>query len=149
KTYNGTSDSNDVANSLCLDNTGNVYVTGWSRGINSNADITTIKYSQLIGIIPISSEIPNEYSLSQNYPNPFNPVTKIRFSIPPYKGGKGDVILKVYDIQGRQVAVLLNENKQPGTYEIDFDAGGLSSGIYFYKLIADGFIDTRKMILVK
>ncbi len=89
--------------------------------------------------------IPTKYFLNQNYPNPFNPSTKIRFDIIK----SGIVKLEVYDIVGRKLQTLINENLQPGTYETTFDAAGLSSGIYFYKLTTDGFSQTKKMLLLK
>jgi Secretion system C-terminal sorting domain len=88
--------------------------------------------------------------LKQNYPNPFNPETKIKFDIPSSaSSGLNAVSLKVYDIQGKQVEVLVNQNMQPGTYEIGFDGGKYSSGIYFYTLETGMFRETKKMILTK
>ncbi len=92
------------------------------------------------------------FRLEQNYPNPFNPATKIKYTIPAsYVGNENlrSVQLKVYDILGREVATLVNEKKQPGEYEVEFDAKNLTSGVYFYKLQAGNFIQTRKMILMK
>jgi hypothetical protein len=83
--------------------------------------------------------------LSQNYPNPFNPITTISFSIP----SSGFTTLKVYDILDNEVATLVNEEKPAGNYKVSFDASSLSSGIYFYRLRADSFIETRKIILSK
>ena len=98
-----------------------------------------------IGIQNISSEIPDKYSLSQNYPNPFNPSTKIRFAIP-----KNELVtLKIYDLLGREAAILVNEKLQPGTYETTFDGSSLTSGVYFYRLNAGDFKETKKMILIK
>jgi photosystem II stability/assembly factor-like uncharacterized protein len=97
-----------------------------------------------------SSEIPSTYSLSQNYPNPFNPSTTIKFSIP--ENGKlknGIVILKVYDILGNEVATLVNESLKPGTYETTFDGSMLPSGVYFYKICAGDFSETKKMLMIK
>ncbi len=104
-----------------------------------------------IGIEPISSEIPQIYELLQNYPNPFNPVTKLRFSIPLSRGvaeGRG-VFLKVFDILGKEIAVLVNENLKPGTYEIEWDASSIPSGVYFYSLITSEFTQTKKMVVIK
>jgi hypothetical protein len=90
-----------------------------------------------------------EFALSQNYPNPFNPSTKIEFRIADF----GFVSLKVYDILGNEIATLVNEEKQPGTYEVEFNSSSIkhlqSSGIYFYKLKAGSFVETKKMILLK
>ena len=92
-----------------------------------------------------------EYKLNQNFPNPFNPTTTIKYSIPNGVGSKHafTVQLKVYDILGNEVATLVNEQKAAGNYTVNFDASELSSGIYFYKLIANNFIETKKMILLK
>jgi photosystem II stability/assembly factor-like uncharacterized protein len=99
----------------------------------------------VVGINPISSQVPNEYSLKQNYPNPFNPSTTIKFSIPK----QGFVKLAVFDALGREVSILVNENLNAGNYEIDFNADNLTSGAYFYKLSSGDFVETKKMILVK
>ena len=98
-----------------------------------------------IGIQKIGKEVPENYNLSQNYPNPFNPSSKIKFQI----AEQGNVQLLVYDILGRNVATLVNEKMQPGVYEADFDGSKFSSGVYFYKLIANNFNGTKKMELVK
>lgn len=98
-----------------------------------------------IGITPISSEIPNGFSLSQNYPNPFNPSTNIEFAIPK----SGLVKLKVFDLLGGEIETLVNENLKAGIYEADFDASGLSTGIYFYRLEAGNYSETKKMMLIK
>ncbi len=87
----------------------------------------------------------NNFSLQQNYPNPFNPSTKIRFQLAEV----GFTSLKVFDVLGKEVATLVNEEKPTGNYEIEFDATGLSSGIYFYKLQSNSFVKTNKMILIK
>ncbi|MDP4115422.1 MAG: T9SS type A sorting domain-containing protein [Bacteroidota bacterium] len=86
-----------------------------------------------------------DYSLAQNYPNPFNPSTTITFSTPK----ESKVSLKVYDALGREVAVLVNDVKSAGQYHINFDGKNLSSGVYFYKLAIDGFVQTKKMMLMK
>jgi hypothetical protein len=99
--------------------------------------------------------IPSQFSLEQNYPNPFNPSTKIKFTIPhtdnPLPGGArgGLVTLKVYNLLGNEIATLVNEEKSSGEYEVTFDASGLASGTYFYKLEAGTFSQVKKMILTK
>jgi subtilisin-like proprotein convertase family protein len=104
-----------------------------------------INNSQLTAAQNISNEIPVNYDLMQNYPNPFNPVTNIRFSLPQ----KGFVTLKVFDITGREVRTLVNNEMNAGTYNVDFDASNLSSGTYFYKIETTGFSDVKKMVVVK
>ncbi len=147
QTYGGVIGSVAIA----LDASGSVYVTGTRWTTSTNPDYITIKYSQLLGIQPISSETPNKFSLSQNYPNPFNPSTIIRFAVPLNKGGNRGlfVLLKIYDILGSEVTTLVNEKLQPGKYEINFDVSKYSSGVYYYKLSAGDFIETKKMILIK
>ena len=108
----------------------------------------------LAGIVPTGSNMfkiasENEekltYELSNNYPNPFNPVTRIKYEI----ANSENVKLKVYDILGKEVANLVDAQKEAGRYEILFDASSLASGIYFYRLQAGDFVQTRKMILLK
>jgi hypothetical protein len=96
-------------------------------------------------IVEIEVGVPDEFSLSQNYPNPFNPTTSIEYRI----GNIEKVSLKVYDMLGRKVATLVNEIKEPGIYEVKFDSGNLSSGIYYYTLEAGNFRDIKKSILLK
>ncbi len=105
---------------------------------------------EIIGIQKIQTEMPLSFSLYQNYPNPFNPVTKIKFSIPPSKGARGMTArLCIYDALGREIAVLVNQQLQPGIYEVEWNASNYPSGVYFYRLETIGFIDTKKMILIK
>jgi len=85
------------------------------------------------------------YSLSQNYPNPFNPSTVISFHLRV----SGDVILKVYDVLGNEVATLVDEYKNAGSYEVEFKANNLSSGTYFYQLKTDDYLETKKIMLLK
>jgi len=99
----------------------------------------------MTGVQNISSEIPSSYSLNQNYPNPFNPTTKIKFDVVRV----GDVKIVVYDVMGREVQTLVNESLKPGTYEASFDGSQLTSGVYFYKITAGDFSQTKKMLLLK
>jgi hypothetical protein len=154
KRYNGPNDSTDYANCIATDNLGNFFVAGGSGNYNSGLDFVTIKYEKTTGIIPISNEIPSEYKLFQNYPNPFNPVTKIKFDVaghPPYPPSKGEmkVSLKIYDILGKEITTLVNEQLRPGSYEVMFDGSNLPSGVYFYQLRAGDYIETKKLILLK
>ncbi len=92
-----------------------------------------------------SSSVPVEFRLEQNYPNPFNPTTTILFALPR----RAEVKLKIYDLLGREVATLLDKELQPGEYKVNFEARGLQSGIYFYRIEASGFVQTRKLTLLK
>ena len=96
-------------------------------------------------------EFPSEFSLEQNYPNPFNPFTTIKFSIPQNVGNENfrSVQLKIYDMLGNEIATLVDEQKSPGIYEVTFDGSNLSSGVYFYQLIAGNFSQTKKFVLMK
>ncbi|MBK8552541.1 MAG: T9SS type A sorting domain-containing protein [Ignavibacteria bacterium] len=108
-------------------------------------DVKIISYN--LGPVGINTNnlIAESYSLSQNYPNPFNPVTNLEFGISKF----GFVSLKIYDVIGKEVAVLVNENLQPGTYKYNFDASNLTSGVYFYRIEAGDFRETRSMMLLK
>jgi hypothetical protein len=105
----------------------------------------------IIGIKKISAGIPSEFSLGQNYPNPFNSVTSIKFKVTSEGGRsqKTEVRLKVYDLNGREIRTLVNEELNPGTYEVRLDAGDIPSGIYFYRMQTEKFTETRKLILLK
>ena len=107
-------------------------------------------------VVEVDIGLQLKYALAQNYPNPFNPITKIGFRIanfPANSGTGGFVTLKVYNVLGREIATLVNEEKEPGIYEVEFDgnsvSGGLNSGIYFYKLEDGDFSVVRKMTLIK
>lgn len=99
----------------------------------------------VVNITQISDIVPGNFQLFQNYPNPFNPVTNIEFDLPV----GNFVVLKIYDINGREVKTLVNEFKPAGRYIYSFYAGELSSGIYFYKIISGNFNETKRMILIK
>jgi photosystem II stability/assembly factor-like uncharacterized protein len=116
--------------------------TGFTVGLNGTIRKTT---NGITGINPVINKIPEKFSLAQNYPNPFNPSTKIRFEIQELRFTE----LKVYDALGKEVKTIVNGNLGAGTYEVDFDGSNLTSGVYFYKLTAGGFSDTKRMILVK
>ncbi|NWG28991.1 MAG: T9SS type A sorting domain-containing protein, partial [Ignavibacteriaceae bacterium] len=92
-----------------------------------------------------STETPTSFSLEQNYPNPFNPSTKISWQSPV----GSHQTLKIYDVLGNEVATLVDEFRVAGRYEINFDATGLASGIYLYRIQAGSFVETKKMILLK
>ncbi len=124
---------------------------GYNGELTINNNDSTIKVSlhgvcgTPIGIIHISNEVPDRFSLSQNYPNPFNPSTNIKFQMP----NSGFVKLIVFDVLGREISTLVNEEMKPGIYEASWDAANYPSGIYFYRLITDKFTETKKMMLVK
>ncbi len=97
------------------------------------------------GIMNISSEVPEGFSLSQNYPNPFNPMTKLKFQLP----NNSFVKLAVFDMPGKEIETLVNEYLQAGTYVYEWNALTLPSGVYFYKLTSGNYTETKKMVLVK
>jgi photosystem II stability/assembly factor-like uncharacterized protein len=123
--------------------------TGWVAG--GWGEILKTTNGGNVFIKNISSEIPKSFCLSQNYPNPFNPNTIIRFQIKDsHQGGSStNVKLIVYDILGKEIATLINEKQSAGTYEVMFDGSGYPSGVYFYKLTAGDFKETKKMLLIK
>ncbi|MEK9138586.1 MAG: T9SS type A sorting domain-containing protein, partial [Bacteroidota bacterium] len=131
---------------------------GTSRGIAVGSDGTILRTPVVVSVGERSAEgNPNRFQLEQNHPNPFNPVTTIRYSLPSQsissaqeRVGVGSyVTLKVYDVLGREVATLVNEVKQPGTYMVQWDAAGLASGMYFYRLSTTNFVQTRKLVLLR
>ena len=134
-----------AGNDITLQNSNSMICTG-SKTISSQTDAFVVKFSNIMSAITFNgAEIPVQFNLSQNYPNPFNPMTKIKFDIPKAFTTK----LAVYDILGKEVAVLVDDNLKPGSYEVDFNAANLPSGTYFYRLITDGFSETKKMTLIK
>lgn len=143
--YNGTANNADESLSIKVDGNGNVYITGRSRGSGTNYDLATIKYSETVGVQTIGDKIPDDFTIHQNYPNPFNPTTSIEFTVP----NLSIVKLAVYDITGKELDVLVDKELSYGKYRAEWDASEYSSGIYFYKLSAVDFIQTKKMILVK
>lgn len=133
-------------NDIEVDSQGDIYVAGWGRGPTSQ-DLMVIKYSPSVGIQQVSGEVPSSFSLGQNYPNPFNPITNFEFQI---SNGQSSIVnLTVYNISGRKIAVLINEPLKAGVYKYSFDGTGLNSGVYFYRLTAGEFSETKKMVLVK
>ncbi|MGE5796087.1 MAG: Omp28-related outer membrane protein [Ignavibacteria bacterium] len=114
-----------------------------SKAVYQSAYISYVEL-ELTGI-DRNIDRPKEFSLEQNYPNPFNPLTNFEFLV----ADPGFVSLKVYNLTGQEVAVLVNEVRQAGTYKITFDGSSFSSGVYLYRLIAGNFVQTRKMILLK
>jgi len=142
--------------SLWFNNTKGLYKRRRKFTYLGNSQNYTEMIANLVGSIVGLSDRPyqkiDEFILTQNYPNPFNPSTKIKYAIPaslnPSEGGTL-VILKVYDLLGREVATVMNEEKLAGYYEIEFNGNNLPSGVYFYRLKAGGFVETKKMILLR
>jgi hypothetical protein len=130
---------------------GSIVHTVWSDDRDGNDEIYYKRNpTGNVGIQNISTEIPSAFSLEQNYPNPFNPTTKIRFAIPSnVKGQTSNVKITIYDALGREITSLVNEQLVPGTYEADWNASNYPSGVYFYKLTAGDFVETKKMLLTK
>ena len=116
--------------------------------INDHGAISKLKVTYnmpVIGIQNISNEVPDDFYLSQNYPNPFNPETNFEFSLP--KRNRAELI--IYDLTGKEVIKLADEFLEAGKYKVNWNASGFASGIYFYKLTAGNFFQTKKMVLVK
>ena len=124
-----------------------IVVANYNLGISSP--------STEVSVIATSAEndlslLPNSYCLHPTYPNPFNPSTTIKYEIPGQTQKDNiNVALKVYDALGREVATLVNERLQPGYYQVEFNAADLASGVYYYRISAGTFIQTKKMIVLK
>jgi hypothetical protein len=118
-----------------------------SRNTTGVSGISNIPFTLTSAVTTVSANdnVPAEYALSQNYPNPFNPTTVIRFTVPQ----QTNVSLKVYDMLGREVAVLTDGDRPPGSYAVQFDASRYSSGVYIYRLLAGSQVLTKKMTLLK
>jgi photosystem II stability/assembly factor-like uncharacterized protein len=117
----------------------------WLYAVSSAGRVIRYHDAGIVGINSLNQNVVSGYTLSQNYPNPFNPSTKISFVLPQ----ANNVKLTVYDALGREVAVLVNEFRQAGQWSAEFNASALSSGIYFYRLEAGSFTETKKMLLIK
>jgi photosystem II stability/assembly factor-like uncharacterized protein len=117
--------------------------TGWITGYDGLILKTTNAGSTFIS--GQNNQLPSGFKLFQNYPNPFNPITKIKYSV----SKNSFVIIKVYDILGKEIFTLTEKQHLPGVYELTFDASKLNSGMYIYKINADGFTDTKKMLVIK
>lgn len=139
-----------IDTSVIKDSTYSYSVFAFNQWGQNGSDTVTITVSVPVGLEIIGNELPKEFALHQNYPNPFNPNTVISYQLPV----TGNVSLKIYDILGNEVATLVNEEQQPGVYEVEFNVAqvsrpGITSGVYFYKLKVGSFIETKKMILLK
>ena len=109
------------------------------------AIVNGIVFSNITDVKDNYTSILQDFILYQNYPNPFNPITNISYTLRK----SGFVTLKIFDVLGKEIRTLVSEEKSRGKYTLQFNASNLSSGIYFYQLIANGFIQTKKMILLK
>lgn len=131
--------------------TGDSVQCTWRASVTNGLDTlytpaTLVKIRRIpVGINQISSVVPEKFELYNNYPNPFNPNTTIKFDIAKSQFVK----LIVYNMLGEQVSTLVNQNLTPGSYSLDFDASSLSSGMYFYRIESQGFVQTKRMVLVK
>ena len=143
---------------MYFDRTRGLYERHYQQLLGNNSHYNTYIDAQLLDPltdVPLHalSTSPLGFALLQNYPNPFNPTTVIRYQLPAPGGvegsGVGGVRLVVYDILGRELAVLVNEKKAPGSYEVRFDGSGLASGVYVYRLTAGNYAESRRMVLVK
>ena len=149
--YSGAGSYDDYGRDIAVDDSGFVFTAAAVMQSASVSDFTVLCYTQLITSVEGSQQIPPDRPrLHQNFPNPFNPTTKLRYSIPGSTSGEPpNVRIAVYDMLGREVALLVNERTSPGTFEIRFDGSRLSSGIYFCRLTAGGFTETRSLALVR
>jgi len=114
-------------------------------GVSDWSDVWSFSAGHIVGVENDNNSQPTFFSLSQNYPNPFNPTTSLQYTV----GSLQFVTIKVYDLLGREIATLINEEKPVGEYEVEFDGTGLPSGIYFYRIKAGSFINTKKMVLLR
>jgi predicted GH43/DUF377 family glycosyl hydrolase len=122
---------------------GNLYFMYYDYNVTT--DGIGLATSNIVSVELLSSNVPNTFSFSQNYPNPFNPGTTIEFALPT----PGYVTLSIFNTLGEKVATLVSENLTTGSYKYEWDASELTSGIYFYRLQADSFVETKKMVLMK
>jgi len=143
--YNGTGNNVDYAQYIALDNAQNLFITGHSFETGTGGDIATMKFSKNVGIQNINENIPDNYVLYQNYPNPFNPFSTIKYDVP----NDTRVKIVIYDLVGREVKTLVNEDKPAGSYDIQFNGSNFASGVYFYRIQAGDYIVTKRMVLLK
>jgi len=144
---NGNGNSNSPKDYSFIDNmlNLNLKLSYRLKQIDKNGKFT---YSDVVEVE--SNNIPTEFALYQNYPNPFNPTTTIKYSVPKIVNNQSSIInLKVYDILGNEIATLVNEQKAPGNYEVQWNASGFASGVYFCRLQSEDFISVKKLLLMK
>ena len=147
KNYDGSGrleNSDDIARAISLDSKGGIYVMGESKGEGTELDYCLIRYDEFTKREESAAKS-GEFSLNDNFPNPFNPSTQISFNVPV----ASNVRLAIYDISGREVALLVNNVLSQGNHKYEWNASQFSSGTYFYRIQAEGFTKTKKMLLVK
>jgi len=146
----------DFTSSMPLNNGDMIFTSSADFGVVGSEQVGFVVrtdsnlYSKSVDINNGNTELINDFYLYQNYPNPFNPTTKITYSIPV----SGNVKIKIFDMTGREIKTLINDFRNTGSYDIEFNGSNLSSGVYFYKLDATGkdgndFVMTKRMILLK
>ncbi len=149
--FNGPANGGDIANSLAIDASNNVYVSGFSYEGATSIDYITLKYSQTVGISSLNTEFASGFVLQQNYPNPFNPSTSIGYDLPT----SSFVSFEVYNSAGERVATLVNERQSPGHHDVSFVSSEIPSGLYLYRMTATNLSTgwsvskSKKMLLVK
>jgi hypothetical protein len=132
-------------NSGTMNNLRAVSFTNANKGTVVGDSGTILRTTNGGSLIENQRGVPQQYLLSQNYPNPFNPSTTIMYELPK----SSEVTLTVYDMLGREVSVLVNEKRDAGVHEVKFDGSNLASGVYFYRLKAGTYINTKKLVLLK
>lgn len=151
KEFTGTGNfemSDNTAKGILVDSKNKIYVMGESMGEETNMDFCIVRYKESLkdlNVIESLTESEDSFRLNENFPNPFNPSTKISFSIPD----NSNVSLRIYDITGKEVAMLVNSNLKKGSHQFEWNATQFASGTYFYKLQTEEFIQTKKMLLIK
>lgn len=134
------------SNNNIVSTVGEAFIGKSSNTVNQNQMGFWYVYQQsTITDVENEETIPTVFKLEQNYPNPFNPSTKIKFAVPE----KSNVLIKVYDILGSEVVTLVNQEMDAGWYENNFNAAGLSSGVYLFRMEAGSYVSTKKMILLR
>lgn len=137
---------NSNSNNIIVSTVGESFIGKSSNTVNQNQIGFWYAFQQTtITDVENEESFPTVFKLEQNYPNPFNPSTKIKFAVPE----RSNVIIKVYDILGSEVITLVNKEMDAGWYENDFNAAGLSSGVYLFRMEAGKYISTKKMILLR
>lgn len=159
KVFNSFGDELDGSSSIIETSDRGFLITGSTTYIpnlsGSNRNIYVVKTdsngNSPVSINNISSEIPLSFKLYQNFPNPFNPFTNLEFQIPASQGKpkSGFVLLKIYDMIGKEIAIIVNDNLDPGTYRYEFDGSNFVSGVYFYELKVGDYTAVKRMVLIK